>query len=147
MASLYYNISEYGGQYTLKSLLIIKGQKHNRGAPKMNLFTFLVELWLYDLWNLCSKKDSFFEHLFGPPISHGRFSVFFILWIMLNLQTQLHEWFNPILSGEHQTISRQRRWSSLTRFNCKTLPKIHSHTFLELCLQCDKEIHKCIAFF
>ena len=28
----------------LKSLLIMKGQKHNRGAQKMNLFTTLVEL-------------------------------------------------------------------------------------------------------
>ena len=51
----------------LKSLLIMKGQKRNKGAQKMNLFTSLVELWLYDSQNLCSKKDSFFEHFYGPP--------------------------------------------------------------------------------
>ena len=50
----------------LKSLLIMKGQKRIRGARKMNLFTSLVELWLYDSRNLCSKKDSLFEHLYGP---------------------------------------------------------------------------------
>ena len=41
----------------------------------MNLFTSLVELWLYDSQNLCSKKDLFFEHIYGPPISHGGFSI------------------------------------------------------------------------
>ena len=51
----------------------MRGQNRNRGAQKMNLFTSLVELWLYDSQNLCSKH-SFIEHLYGPPISHGGFS-------------------------------------------------------------------------
>ena len=52
---------------TLKTLLIMKGQKRNRGARKMNLFTTLVELSLYDSQNLFIKKDSFFEYLYDPP--------------------------------------------------------------------------------
>ena len=43
-----------------------RGQKLNRVAPKMNIFTTLVELWNYDSRNLISKKDSFFEQLYGP---------------------------------------------------------------------------------
>ena len=56
----------------LKSLLIMKGQKHNRGARKMNLFTSLVELWPYDSRKLCSKKNIFCAPLW-PPISLGSF--------------------------------------------------------------------------
>ena len=33
----------------------------------MNLITTLVELWNYDSRNLCIKKGSFFEQLYGPP--------------------------------------------------------------------------------
>ena len=51
----------------VKSLLSFRAQKHNRGARKINLFTPMVELWNYDSRNLWSKKDSFFEHLYGPP--------------------------------------------------------------------------------
>ena len=49
----------------LKALLFSKGQKLNRGAQKMNLFTTLVELLNYDSRNLCNNKSSFFEHLYG----------------------------------------------------------------------------------
>ena len=45
----------------------------------MNPFTSLVELWLYDSRNLCSKKDLFFEHIYGPPINHGGFSIELVL--------------------------------------------------------------------
>ena len=31
----------------------------------MNLFTTMVQLLSYDLRNLCSKKGSFFEHIYG----------------------------------------------------------------------------------
>jgi hypothetical protein len=37
----------------LKSLLITRGQKQNRAARKMNLFT---TWWNYESRNLCSKK-------------------------------------------------------------------------------------------
>ena len=43
----------------LKSLLFIQGQKRNRAARKMNLFTTMVELWNYESRNLCSKKVYF----------------------------------------------------------------------------------------
>ena len=49
----------------LKALLFSNDQKRIRGARKMSLFTILVELWYYDSWNLCSKKGSFSEHLYG----------------------------------------------------------------------------------
>jgi hypothetical protein len=39
----------------------------------MNLFTTLVEFSSYDSCTLCSKKGSFFEHLYGP-ISHRGFN-------------------------------------------------------------------------
>ena len=52
-------------KWLLKSLLSTKGQKRNRGAWKMNLFTYMVELWSYDSRNLCSKTGSFFKHLYG----------------------------------------------------------------------------------
>ena len=51
--------------YSLKALLFSNDQKRIRGARKMNLFTILVELWHYDSRNLCSKKGSFSEHLYG----------------------------------------------------------------------------------
>ena len=50
--------SGYFSAVVLTLLLIIKGQKRNRGTRKMNLFTSLAELWIYDSRNLCSKKDS-----------------------------------------------------------------------------------------
>ena len=54
----------------------MKGQKSNSGARKLNLFTTLVELRLYDSQNLCSKKDLFFKHIYvQPPISHGGFII------------------------------------------------------------------------
>ena len=56
---------------SVKLLLIINGEKRNGGARKMNLFTSLVELWLYDSRNIfCKKEKSFFENLYG----HGGFS-------------------------------------------------------------------------
>jgi hypothetical protein len=48
-----------------KALLFSNDQKRIIGARKMNLFTILVELWYYDSQNLCSKKGSFSEHLYG----------------------------------------------------------------------------------
>ena len=49
----------------LKALLFSNDQKRIRGARKTNLFTILVEIWCYDSRNLCSKKGSFSEHLYG----------------------------------------------------------------------------------
>ena len=51
----------------LKPVWRMNVQKCNRAARKMNLFTTLAELWNYDSHNLFSKKDSFFEQLYGPP--------------------------------------------------------------------------------
>ena len=39
LSAIFANLKNY-----VKSLLIMKGQKRNRGARKMNLFTSLVEL-------------------------------------------------------------------------------------------------------
>ena len=50
---------------SLKPSWNMRGQKRNRPARKMNLFTTLAEL--YDSHNVFSKKDSFFEQLYGPP--------------------------------------------------------------------------------
>ena len=60
----------------LKPLLSMKGQKRNRGARKIDLFTKLVELWNYDSHNLCSKKGLFFRAPLWAPISHGGFSIY-----------------------------------------------------------------------
>ena len=53
--------------HKLKSILGSKGQKRNRGARKMNLFTPMAEIWNYDSHILCSKKGSFSEHLYSSP--------------------------------------------------------------------------------
>ena len=77
--------------HLIKSLLSIKSQKRNRAALKMNLFTPMAELWNYDSRNLCSKKGSFFEQLFGRPcvmaaLGLKAFPVLFLLFFFCFLQ-------------------------------------------------------------
>ena len=86
-------------RHILKSLLLMKGQKRNRGARKMNPFTSLVELWLYDSRNLCSKKDSFLEHLYGHKS-----------WWLYYLPIQnLNNWGRSVL----QNGTSDTRWWSI----------------------------------
>ena len=55
----------YSNLQNVKALLFSNDQKRIRVAQKINLFIILVELWYYDSRNLCAKKVSFSEYLYG----------------------------------------------------------------------------------
>ena len=59
----------------------------------MKIFTPLAYLWNYDSHNLCSKKGSFFEQLYGPPcimLALAKFQKFSVLaWLPNRYQNPL----------------------------------------------------------